>query len=94
MWEDETLNLADVTPKPLILREPLEWRERGACRGSETSKFFADRGGHLLIQQAKLVCAICTVRTNCLNFAIDNHERGIWGGTTEGERKRMIRGAA
>lgn len=94
MWEDDIINLANTSAKPLVLREPLTWREKSACRGSETSKFFADRGGRVLTREAKLVCATCTVRISCLNFAIDNDERGIWGGTTEGERKRMIRGAA
>lgn len=83
------INLADVDPKPLILREPLTWRERGACRGLDPNSFFADRGGTSveLVRRAKLVCSTCVVRISCLNFAVDNQEKGVWGGTTEKERR-------
>ena len=35
---------------------------------------------------AKALCALCPVRAECLAFAVDNKEAGIWGETTEGER--------
>lgn len=37
--------------------------------------------------EAKRLCATCTVRPECLNYAEDNDEReGIWAGLTPQER--------
>lgn len=48
------------------------------------------RSEDLVAQHAALtVCNRCTVRTECLDFAVDGDERGIWGGTTERDRARM-----
>jgi WhiB family redox-sensing transcriptional regulator len=42
------------------------------------------------IVSAKAVCAICEARTSCLEFALaTNQESGIWGGTTEEERRKL-----
>jgi hypothetical protein len=37
-------------------------------------------------KEAKAICAECPYKARCLKFAIDNHEQGIWGGTTERQR--------
>lgn len=36
--------------------------------------------------QAKAVCAGCQVRTECLIWALDHYERGVWGGTSDDDR--------
>jgi hypothetical protein len=39
---------------------------------------------------AKKVCSECSVAATCLSYALDNPDmQGIWGGTTEGERRKM-----
>jgi len=44
---------------------------------------------------AKRICAACEVRAECLAAVLaDDTLRGIWGGTTEAERKKMRRRAA
>lgn len=40
---------------------------------------------------AKKVCIMCPKRLDCLQFALDVNEIGIWGGTTENERKKIKR---
>jgi WhiB family redox-sensing transcriptional regulator len=40
---------------------------------------------------AKKVCSDCTYKLECLSFAIKTNEIGIWGGTTEFERKNLKR---
>jgi sulfatase maturation enzyme AslB (radical SAM superfamily) len=40
-------------------------------------------------QEAKAICAECPYKKVCLEFAIKHWETGIWGGTTDLERKRM-----
>ena len=40
---------------------------------------------------AKGICAGCSVRQDCLDYAISIREpHGIWGGLTEGERRALI----
>ena len=44
------------------------------------------------IQAAKAVCQGCQVQDACLQFALEtNQEAGIWGGSTEDERRRLRR---
>ena len=37
-------------------------------------------------KEAKAICAECPYKARCLEFAVNNHEQGIWGGTTERQR--------
>ena len=42
------------------------------------------------IETAQRICTACTVRDECLEFALaTNQEAGIWGGTTEEERRKL-----
>lgn len=44
------------------------------------------------IAKAKAVCADCPVVRACLEWALEsNQQDGIWGGTDEGERRRLRR---
>ena len=44
------------------------------------------------IATAKQVCAECDARVECLEYAIStNQDSGIWGGTSEEERRQMRR---
>ena len=62
----------------------------GACRGSDPDVFFPDRGESL--EPAKRICAECVVRDECLEHALASGERfGVWGGTSERERRRIRR---
>ncbi len=39
------------------------------------------------LEAAKKVCQECPLIKDCLEYALKNHEIGVWGGTTEHERK-------
>ena len=39
-------------------------------------------------QAARKLCRGCPVQTECLTWALENKEAGIWGGTTEPQRAR------
>lgn len=69
------------------------WRTKAACHGSDTKEFFPERVGQdasSIVSKCKLVCYSCTVRTDCLTFAISNHvNHGVWGGLSAGERRRV-----
>ena len=40
---------------------------------------------------AKAICEECPMKVDCLIFAMKTGQQGIWGGTTESERKKMRR---
>jgi WhiB family redox-sensing transcriptional regulator len=69
------------------------WRDQAACRDCAPELFFpigstGMAAGEILA--AKEVCLVCPVREECLQFAFKtNQESGIWGGTSEEERRRL-----
>ena len=67
------------------------WHALAACRGMDLDAFFPEVGGSS--RQARTICGTCPVRPECLNDALADPElRGIWGATTDGERRLMRRG--
>jgi WhiB family redox-sensing transcriptional regulator len=70
------------------------WRDHAQCRDTDPELFFpVGTTGQALVSQdhAKRVCRECTVRQECLDYALDtNQDSGIWGGLSEEER-RVIR---
>ncbi len=65
------------------------WNASAACRGSDPDSLFVQGAAQ---NRAKTVCMGCSVRTECLADALDNHiEFGVWGGLTERERRSMLR---
>ena len=53
-----------------------------------TSAFYPARGQSAVT--AKVACQSCTVRAECLAYALEHHEVfGIWGGTSEKERRAL-----
>lgn len=66
------------------------WRKHAACRGIDPDVFYPisdEESG-----EAKAICDQCAVRESCLEHALANREReGVWGGTTERERRRIHR---
>lgn len=71
------------------------WRMEAACTSVATQAFFPSGQTGTALEQAaraKLVCAACPVRMNCLEFAVTtNQEYGIWGGADEDERRSIRR---
>ena len=66
------------------------WMAAGLCAEVDPELFYPEAGAPN--RDAKRVCAGCEVRAECLAYAIAHRERfGVWGGTTERERRRMRR---
>lgn len=64
------------------------WVRQAACLGLDANIFHPLRGAPT--EPARRVCATCPVRAECLQWAIEQHEQhGIWGGTTEKERRAI-----
>ena len=72
-----------------------DWREFSACRDTDPDLFFpVGTTGPAIeqIENAKAVCRTCDVQTNCLEYALtSNQDSGIWGGTSEEERRVLRR---
>lgn len=66
------------------------WRNHAACRGVDAGIFYPTSEDEAA--PAKAICAMCSVRQPCLEYALTNRERdGVWGGATEKERRRIVR---
>jgi WhiB family transcriptional regulator, redox-sensing transcriptional regulator len=66
------------------------WMEHAACSG-RTPLFFAPKAERPQARarreaQARKLCMVCTVQSQCRAFARDNHEYGFWGGESEEDR--------
>ena len=70
-----------------------DWRDNAACRDTDPDLFFpVGTTGPAIeqIESAKAVCRQCEAQTACLKFALaTNQESGIWGGTSEEERRKL-----
>ena len=88
---------ADAEPMPRTRRQsadPLvpegQWRSMAACRSADPDLFFPISSSGLSMAQeaeAKVICAGCRVRRECLAFALRTHQaHGVWGGLSEQER--------
>lgn len=43
-------------------------------------------------EKAKAICGLCPITTECLDYALDtDQEYGVWGGTTQRERRAIAR---
>jgi WhiB family redox-sensing transcriptional regulator len=72
-----------------------DWRTSAACRTADPELFFPVSSvgpARDDIAEAKAVCGSCHVRRQCLQFALATHQMyGVWGGTTEEERRLHVR---
>jgi WhiB family redox-sensing transcriptional regulator len=85
-----------VTSGPTQLATELvaDWRARAACSGYHNSLFFPSSDGpdEPSVEKAKSICAGCPVIDDCIEYALETNQRsGIWGGTSEKERKSLRR---
>lgn len=70
-----------------------DWMAAGNCADKPPSLFFPSDG--VGVEVAKRVCVDCPVRTQCLEYALENRiDHGVWGGTSERERRRILKARA
>jgi WhiB family redox-sensing transcriptional regulator len=71
------------------------WRKEALCRDTNPELFFpVGTTGPAIshIEQAKAICHACPAQAPCLEFALEtNQDSGIWGGTSEEERRKLRR---
>jgi WhiB family redox-sensing transcriptional regulator len=64
-----------------------DWLSEAACKGMDADTFFPGQGGDT--SYPKSVCAICPVSDPCKDHAVIHEPRGVWGGTTDRERRKV-----
>ena len=76
------------------------WQLRAACRGPRSTVFFPPTSGERRDERearearAKVICGECSVRAECLDYALSIREpHGIWGGLNENERRELLESA-
>lgn len=76
----------------LDLRGTPPWMDHAACIGKPTHWWYPRPGQHA--HRAHAICEKCPVQSACLEWAVVHIEDwGIWGGTSERERRRLRRRA-
>lgn len=84
------LHDGNYNPVSTLLDAYRDWMDDARCLDADPDTFFPDKGGST--REAKRICDRCTVREDCLAYAMANEERyGIWGGMSERERRRLRR---
>jgi WhiB family redox-sensing transcriptional regulator len=75
---------------------PQPWMRQAACAAhDDPDLWFPDPSSEQRQRQALRVCAACPVRAACLAYALSMPPQpGIWGGTTEGQRRQAGRSRA
>ena len=72
-----------------------DWRLLASCRDTDPDLFFPVGTTGPAIEQietAKRVCETCDARQPCLEYVLTtNQDSGIWGGTSEEERRKIRR---
>lgn len=63
------------------------WQKKGACIRHDPELFHPMPRDYKGIARAKAICNRCPVRAQCLEHALTHGESGVWGGTTEDERR-------
>lgn len=61
------------------------------CATTDPDIFFPEKGvkgqSIYIINAARKICGACPYKKPCLAWAVEKNEIGIWGGTTQKERR-------
>lgn len=69
-----------------LVAVPPRWQLSANCIGEDPKVFFPTQGEPT--DEAKTICAGCTVRDECLEFGL-YEQHGIWGGLGNRARQRI-----
>ena len=76
----------------------MDWRHSALCRTQDPELFFpigTTGPASLQVDDAKAVCRRCPVVEDCLTWALETgQDAGVWGGTSEDERRALKRRGA
>lgn len=82
--------IVKVNELPKSFFDYFEWTKQALClkvpRQMADEMFYAASSA----DQGKVICKCCPVKDECLIWALMYKEEGVWGGTTDQERKRLL----
>jgi len=91
----QELRVSALATSLALANADYDWRKSALCRDTNPDLFFpVGTTGQALVQidQAKAVCRQCAVQRECLDLALStNQDAGIWGGTSEEDRRKLRR---
>lgn len=79
-------NIPPANGLPVSFFDYFDWSKRAICAGVQISMFFTASSTGM----AKIICGRCEVKSECLIWALMYKEQGVWGGTTDDERKKLL----
>lgn len=84
-------SITPVTVTPAVDDSTTAWMKLGNCRNYPPDVFFPSDG--VGVDRARKICnADCPVKEQCLEYALAHRiEHGVWGGTSERERRRILK---
>jgi WhiB family redox-sensing transcriptional regulator len=61
------------------------------CIGIDVDMFFTEEGSSTFKEEnfLKRTCTACSVKSECLDYALNHAVLGWWGGTSDVQRKRL-----
>lgn len=94
MPEGTSTNGRPVRLLPVVLPAPVapptgDWHRRGLCAGENPEVFFPSNGDSGA--RAREICTACPVREDCIQYATEADEFGIWGGLDQQQRRALKR---
>lgn len=82
-----------IERKYIELQEAIRNNDGVECAQVPDIFFPEEKGDHeyytLQVKTAKAICAECPLKIKCLDYAVSARMQGIWGGTTDAERKSL-----
>ena len=92
MPDSITGNSTSIRGLPIVMPAVVlgPWSDRAICVGEDPNLFFPSYGDFGIV--ARQVCAGCPVRLDCIEYAVDADEFGIWGGLDQEQRRKLVRG--
>ena len=92
---DELKFPKQLTTKQLELLDQLEGMrlprvfDAAACVDQPAEIFSSSHPSRVAL--AKRVCSACPIKSECLEWALEHPEEGVWGGTTRPERELKVK---
>lgn len=83
----------EIKHAPVFEPNTASWRDDALCSeiGDDTL-WYPGTGDAGAAGKARGICNNCAVMPECLEYALEHNEKwGIWGGSTPGERRKIIR---
>lgn len=71
----------------------LDWQVGARCRGLwDIFIDDVDDNARRPSAEVEAICSSCPVKTECLDYALERKPSGVWGGTTEYQRRQLLAG--